>query len=141
MNIETDPASDVEYFPSSRPWLETEAGVCLVGTRCSACQTIAFPEKTFCNVCGGEQSLQRAVFSPFGTLYSYSEVHAAPKGFTVPYVIGYVDLEDGVRVCGQIEHPGSELRLDAAVRVVLGVVRRNANGQAVISYKFRKRSA
>jgi len=72
-----------------------------------------------------------------GTLYNYSEVHVAPKDFPTPYVIGFVDLEDGVRVFGQIEGPASALKPDQTVETTTGIVRVRANGTPVISYKFR----
>ena len=71
-------------------------------------------------------------------MYTFSEVHVAPKVFTTPYVIGYVDLPEDVRVLGQVDHTAAELRLDEPVEVVLGVIRTSESGQSVISYKFRK---
>jgi uncharacterized OB-fold protein len=61
----------------------------------------------------------------------------APKEFPTPYVIGFVDLEDGVRVFGQIEGPASALEPDQMVETSLGVVRVRSSGNPVISYKFR----
>lgn len=139
MDMQADPAIDVEYFPPSRPWEERDGEVRLAGSRCPACKAVFFPEKSVCHVCANEKGFERIPLSPYGKLYSYSEVHAAPKGFTVPYVIGYVDLEDGVRLFGQVDHEVSELAVDQPVRVVLGKVRVNPNGVSVISYKFRKK--
>ncbi|MBI2319086.1 MAG: OB-fold domain-containing protein [Betaproteobacteria bacterium] len=130
---------DKEYFPASKPWKESDGEVRLIGMRCPECGTRAFPAKDICHECGNEKGLEPALLAPTGTLYSFSEVHAALKGFPSPYVIGYVDLEDGVRVFGQVEHPGAELKVDEPVRVVLGLVKTNAEGVPVISYKFRKR--
>ena len=48
-----------------------------------------------------------------------------------------MDLEDGVRVFGQIEGPASALKPDQTVETTTGIVRVRANGTPVISYKFR----
>jgi uncharacterized OB-fold protein len=79
--------------------------------------------------------------SRVGTLYSFSTVHVAPKGFPTPYVIGYVDLPEDVRLFGQIEGATTGLEVGAAVEVVLGVVRVSEAGEPIIGYKFRPRRA
>jgi uncharacterized OB-fold protein len=61
----------------------------------------------------------------------------APKGFPVPYVVGYVDLDDGVRLFGQVDGRASELSIDQNVVVVLGPIRTRNDGTQVVSYRFR----
>ncbi len=130
-------AKPSEYFPPERPWEVQGDAVSLIGMRCSHCSTKAFPARTVCSCCGAQEGLEPARLSPRGTLYTYTEVHAAPKDFPTPYVLGFVDLEDGVRVFGQVEGPASSLQPDQQVETVTGVVRVRANGTSVISYKFR----
>ena len=130
-------AAPDEYFPADRPWVEKDGAMHLVGVQCAACGTKAFPARDVCSECGAESGLEPVHLSSRGTLYTYSEVHVAPKDFPTPYVIGYVDLDDGVRVFAQIEGPASRLQPDQKVETTTGVVRRRANGTSVISYKFR----
>jgi uncharacterized OB-fold protein len=59
----------------------------------------------------------------------------------VPYVVAYVDLDDGVRLFGQIEGPADTLSLDQRVTVGCGTVRTRNDGTTVISYKFRGQGA
>ena len=134
---EAETPQKTEYFPPDRPWEEHEGSTYLVGMRCSACRTKAFPARMVCSKCGAESGLEPVRLSSRGTLYTYSEVHVAPKDFPTPYVIGYVDLEDGVRVFGQVEGSASTLTPDQAVETTTGIVRIRANGTPVISYKFR----
>jgi uncharacterized OB-fold protein len=93
----------------------------LLGAKCTECGTSIYPVLTVCPQCGGRDF----VASPLpavGHLYSYSVVQVGPKGVDVPYVIGYVDLSDGLRVFGRIEiAPGAaqigrqlELRVEPA---------------------------
>jgi len=107
---------------------------------CTACGTKAFPAREVCSACGSED-VAPVELSASGKLYSYSEVHAAPKGFAVPYVVAYVDLDDGVRLFGQVEGPASQLSIDQSVMVVLGPIRSRSDGTRVMSYKFRGQSA
>jgi len=134
---ESAPTKVPAYFPVDRPWEENGGLTPLVGMRFSACGTKAFPARGVCSHCCAQSGLEPVRLSARGTLYTYSEVHVAPKDFPTPYVIGFVDLEDGVRVFGQIEGPASALKPDQTVETTTGIVRVRANGTPVISYKFR----
>jgi uncharacterized OB-fold protein len=128
---------DTEYFPASRPWTEEAGSVRLHGSKCARCGSVAFPPHPSCPACGAESGQNAVELSPVGTLYTFSEIHIAPKGFATPYVVGYVDLPEGVRLFGQIEGGAEDLRLGQQVRVALGPVRSDTSGRMVMSYKFR----
>ena len=143
---------NVAYFPASRPWTEEAGAVRLHGSRCGRCGGVAFPAHKACPSCGAESGQDAVLLSPTGTLYSFSEIHVAPKGFAAPYVVGYVDLPEGVRLFGQIEGSAAALRIGQQVAVVLGPVRAEAGsaparggaggaganvGRTVISYRFK----
>jgi len=55
----------------------------------------------------------------------------------VPYTVGFVDLDDDVRVFGQIEGGDTDLVLETPMEPVLGVIRTDDDGD-VQSYKFRR---
>ncbi|UQX88986.1 OB-fold domain-containing protein [Jatrophihabitans telluris] len=53
-------------------------------------------------------------------VYSYAIVHKSPPGFSseVPYVVGLVDLVEGVRMMTRlVDCPVEEIRIDMAVSV------------------------
>jgi uncharacterized OB-fold protein len=127
----------VTYFPPSRPWTEAGGVVRLHGSKCAQCGSAAFPPHPICPACGAQSGQGTVELSPVGTLYTFSEVHIAPKGFATPYAVGYVDLPEGVRLFGQIEGRATTLRVGQQVAVTLGPVRTEASGAAVISYRFR----
>lgn len=78
--------------------LEIESDrVHLIGSRCAACGGLAFPTRQVCAKCGSTV-LSRVRLGGTGRLYTYAIVRQAPKEFPTPYVIGYVDLDEGVRV-------------------------------------------
>jgi uncharacterized OB-fold protein len=128
--------SRVEYFPPTKPWREQEGRVWLIGMRCASCGIAAFPAREVCSGCGRDDALSEIELAGEGTLYSFSEVHAAPKGFATPYVIGYIDLTEGVRVLAQVDSKAADLRIGQNVVAKLGPVRKRADGTAVISYRF-----
>jgi uncharacterized OB-fold protein len=125
------------YFPASQPWSIEAGTVRLHGSQCAHCGQSAFPPHPSCPSCGAETGQDTVHLSPVGTLYSFSEIHIAPKGFATPYAVGYVDLPEGVRLFGQIEGKASDLTIGQAVAVTLAPVRTDEAGRTVISYKFR----
>jgi uncharacterized OB-fold protein len=131
-------AQSAELYPSADSWVEDDGKVHLVGSHCPECGKYAFPAAIYCDNCGNNEEMERAKLSPTGKLYAYSEVHIAPKVLTTPYVLGYVDFPEDVRVLGQVEHTAAELQVDATVKTVLGVIRHLEDGRPVVSYKFRK---
>jgi uncharacterized OB-fold protein len=57
-----------------------------------------------------------------GRLYSWTRIHAAPKAFRdlAPYVVGIVDLDDGIRLAAVIlSAPEQELVCEAPVEMVV----------------------
>jgi uncharacterized OB-fold protein len=54
-----------------------------------------------------------------GRLYSWSTVHVSASR-PVPYTLGYVDLDDGLRVLAVLDGEAGELRMDGPVRLLPG---------------------
>src|SRR3972149_2007214 len=72
----------------------------LIGSLCPKCGARYFPQRGVCARCLGE--LEPTPLATKGRLYTYTVLHQAAPGFEVPFVLGYVDLTDGVRVMGQL---------------------------------------
>ena len=107
----------------------------LIGGRCKTCQAESFPRASLCTECLCEEV--EAVELPHeGTLYSYSVVHQAPKGWKVPYVLGYVDLADNVRVLAHIDAPAKAIAIDMPLKLGIGVVGSDPAGAELLSYTF-----
>ena len=54
-----------------------------------------------------------------GRLYSWSTVHVSASR-PVPYTLGYVDLDDGLRVLALLEGDAGELQVGAPMQLVAG---------------------
>jgi uncharacterized OB-fold protein len=116
--------------------MEAEAGPQLIGSRCTNCSTIVFPPVEVCPVCTTGDSVP-APLSREGKLYSFSVVHVAPKGWQAPYIIGYVDLPEGVRIFSHVAVSNvSELYHDMKVQLEVGSIRVDEQGQEVSSFRF-----
>jgi uncharacterized protein len=90
------PTPETQHF-----WDGTQAGELRL-QRCDACANVFFPPRPFCPSCASRKvSIFKA--SGKGTLYSYVINHrpAAP-GFTPPYAIAVVELDEGPRMMSNI---------------------------------------
>jgi uncharacterized OB-fold protein len=70
----------------------------LMGSRCRACGTTAFPPRADCEQCmSGE--FEFFEISGRAVLHTFTKIVAAPTGFEndTPYIVGVVDLEEGGR--------------------------------------------
>ena len=85
-------------------------GWSLLAARCAACGFVAFPSVVACPECNGVH-FDSAVTPDTGSLYTFSMIHTAQKGWKVPYAAGYVDLAESLRVFGRLELPEDELRI------------------------------
>jgi uncharacterized OB-fold protein len=69
--------------------------------RCNACAKVYFPPRPFCPACASRAvSVFRA--SGRGRLYSYVINHRPAPGFTAPYAIAVVELDEGPRLMSNI---------------------------------------
>ena len=107
----------------------------LTGGRCRACGTRSFPRAPVCTHCLSED-IEACTVGDRGTLYSYSIVHQAPKGWAVPYALGYIDLPDDVRVLAHLDVAASAVKIDMPMKLSVGVVGTDAAGSPLMSYTF-----
>ena len=114
----------------------TDDGPALLAGCCKACGSLSFPRAQVCTECLSED-IGYQHLSQHGVLYSFTVVHQAPTGWTVPYVLGYVDLPEGIRVLAHLEsRRGPALAIDQKVRLKLGQVGTSADGAPLVSYVF-----
>ncbi len=104
-------------------WEGTKAGELRV-QRCASCGTLRHPPGPSCPAC---HALRRdfVVASGRGTVHSYV-VHRHPPvpGREVPFVLVLVDLDEGVRMVGELldASPDDEVEIGATVRVEMVTV-------------------
>jgi uncharacterized protein len=113
--------------PSPQPDLETQpfwdatARGSLVIPRCTACEALVWYPRSFCPQCGSRKT-EWLDMCGRGVVYSYTVVRRSRGPLfaeATPYVIGYVELEEGPRVLTNIVgcDPG-EVRIGQSVEIV-----------------------
>ncbi len=65
----------------------------LVGGRCKRCGDYSFPRKPTCRSCNCDE-VEETLLSSRGTVYAYTIIRVRPPaGFSLPYTLGYVQLD------------------------------------------------
>ncbi len=120
------PTPETQHF-----WDGTRAGELRL-QRCDACSNVYFPPRPFCPSCASRKvSVFKA--SGKGKLYSYVINHrpAAP-GFTPPYAIAVVELDEGPRMMSNIidcPQTPEALELDMKLEVAFEKTLRHCRGR------------
>ncbi len=87
--------------------------------RCESCEKAYFPPRPFCPLCSSPR-VQVFVASGKATLYSYAIHHRPVPGFTPPFALAVVQLEEGPRLMSNIvdvEQTPQALALDMELEV------------------------
>lgn len=119
--------------------VETPAGEgpCLVGGQCGDCTLKLYPITPVCPGCWSK-NMTRVRLARRGKLYTYTIVHTGRAGWQTPYALGYVDLDDGVRVCApldmSLERP---IPIGAMVELSTGPLRTDEKGVTYLSHRFK----
>ncbi len=87
----------------------------LVAARCAACGRDLVPDAAGLPDLRDPRAPSAYHIGPGGRVYSYTTVHVSSSRPT-PYTLGYVDLDEGVRVLATLESSG-EIELDARCRL------------------------
>lgn len=108
------PTPETRHF-----WEGTRQGQLLL-QRCSDCENVYFPPRPFCPACASK-SVAAFPASGKATLYSYVINEKGMPGWTAPYAIAVVQLEEGPRMMTNIldcPQTPEALELDMPLEVV-----------------------
>jgi len=112
----------------------------LEGSTCPACSGRFFPPRQVCPACR-KDGLRPFAFSGRGTLYSFTRVVQAPRGFgsLAPYSVGMVRLDEGPLITAPLtDVDGVDLAIGTPVEMVTRKVKdATDHGHIAYGYKFR----
>ena len=112
----------------------------LAGQRCTKCGAVYLGERRACSKCTAEGPFEEIALSRRGTVWVWSIVHQSMPGVPVPYVVGVVDLPEGVAVrCNliDVEPDPAKLRFGMPVEMTTGVSQQDREGNDVVAFYFR----
>lgn len=123
----------------SRYWREIPQRYRYEANKCNFCGHINFPPRLICPECKGRE-FESTKIAEKGTVLTYTIIRVAPQQFAdqAPYAVGIIELEDGVRLTGQIvdcdfEHMKIGLAVKLEFRKIYDV---GDSGIICYGYKF-----
>ena len=117
--------------------LEEKQEPYLIGNKCKLCGKFHFPRALACTNCLNEK-LEEVNFGKKGKLYSYSIVQVASMGFSAPYAIGYVDIDEGVRLFALIvDWKRSDLKSGKSMELTIRKIREESSDGRIIGFAYR----
>lgn len=121
MNDQALPAPAPAVSPEAKPFWDATAEGRLLLQRCSDCATVIWYPRGLCPACSSVR-FEWFEATGRGTVYSHTVIHrgaAGPYQGAEPYVLAYVELEEGPRVMTNIVdcHPASVAVGDAVEAV------------------------
>jgi len=112
----------------------------LQGKKCKDCGNLSFPPRLVCQKCKSRNS-EPYEFKGVGKLYSFTTIYQSPDRFDhiVPYLVGLIDLEEGVRITAQLTDVLPEnVEIDMLLEMVIRQISEDGpKGPILYGYKFR----
>jgi len=124
---------------------ETANGPRLLGSQCATCNTPYFPKVSVCRHpdCA-DPKIGDAEFGPKGVIWSVARQDyppPAPVKFDEPYkpfVMGIVDMADGLRVLGRVAVDNPEdAKCGMDVELIIDALSHDDDGNELVSWKFK----
>jgi len=113
----------------------------LIGSKCKSCGTVFFPRRVICGKCCRE-GMEEIILSRRGKVTTWTVIRMKPPGYKdqVPYVLGEVELHEGVLVRTHFSGVNPEnpaIKVGDEAEVVLEKIYEDEEGNDVVCYKFR----
>ena len=119
-------------------WRERRHRYIGIGVECLDCESKSFPYANNCFICGSN-NIREYKISEQGKIIQFSQVNqtAQEMMMNVPYTVGIIELDDGIRLTGQIvDIDYSDVKTGMKVRRVLRILAKDGN-EGLIKYGFK----
>ena len=115
----------------------------LRGSSCCDCGEIALGNVVTCMNCGSDAAMQEVVLASEGQLHTFTVVRSRPPGdyrgpepFR-PFVMGLVELPDGLRVLSVIDCPIEMVRIGMDLTFAAYDMGGDDKGEIMVGFAFR----
>jgi uncharacterized OB-fold protein len=117
--------------------IEGPQGPVLLGSRCEECGFKAFPARKICPGCYSDKQ-GSTVLSRRGKIHSFTRIFIKSAAIAeIPYIVGYVLLEDGITVPARLLSSGDNLKIGLPVVLAGKITGQESSGEEADAYSFR----
>jgi len=119
-------------------WRERRERYLALGILCHECKKKSFPITQYCPHCSSE-NIAELKLAQTGKILHFTRVSQTAEElmFCAPYIIGLIELDDGIKVTGQItDIKFVELSEGTKVRMVFRALSKNGE-EGLIGYGFK----
>lgn len=122
----------------ARYWREVPQRYRFEAKKCSKCGYITFPPRLICPECGNKK-FEDYILKDTGKILTYTTIEVGPSEFAdqVPYTVGIVELDDGVRITTQLAdaEPG-KIKIGGRVRLEFRKIQEDGKA-GIIKYGYK----
>ena len=91
----------MEYILTADQYAEALRGGRYLGLKCHACGEYTVPPQKVCSQCHSED-MEIAELSRSGAVRSFTVIYTPAEGFTPPYIVALVELDEGPWVTANV---------------------------------------
>ena len=116
---------------------EDADGPYLVGGRCAECGFVTLAVREICPGCLASGAMAEEPIGRRGTLYTSTVIHQAPEGFEAPFAVGYVDLDEGVRVFAHLDNTPESRAIGSTVELTIALLKNGTDDAQLSGPRYR----
>ena len=124
----------------SRHWREQIRRYRLVGSKCTDCGRLSFPNRAVCPKCNSRNN-ENYQYVGRGKIISFTNINSPPKEhkYNLPFAVALIQLMEGPVITAQItDARAEELEIGMEVEMVTRkIMEYNDDGIICYGYKFR----
>ena len=119
-------------------WRERRQRYLALGILCQNCREKSYPITEYCPHCSSED-LEEIKIAREGKILHFTKVSQTAESmmFNTPYIVGLIELNDGIRITGQITDSRYEdLKEGMKIRMVFRVLSKDGK-EGLIGYGYK----
>lgn len=126
----------LEKIPFANGLFVEDNGGALLASKCKSCGRVFFPKRDVCVECAG-RDMEDVQLKDGAKLYTYTTVQMPIHKYIPPYILGWVEYPEGVRVMAQIKRRDEQpLEIGMDLGLVIDTLWEEETKE-VIGYKFQ----
>ena len=106
----------MEYILTADMYADSLRNGKYVGLKCKKCGAYTVPPQKVCSACKNSEDMEVVELSRNGTVRSFTTIYTPAEGFTPPYTVALVELQEGPWVTTNIiNYPAEKATMEELI--------------------------